>query len=116
MGAIDPIHQQIQAGHVDTCEADAAKKPQNQRDKKAVCEHREREAASRPEQCANHIDPSTVDAIGGTRQEWNRYGVPGEIDAPDPTRLARVECPIGGDLVQSRREGHLGGEVGHQAE
>lgn len=37
MGAIDPIHQQIQARHVHSRQADSAEKPQGQGNSKAVC-------------------------------------------------------------------------------
>jgi len=41
MGSVDPIHQQVEAGHMDTGEGDAAKKAKDQREAKSLRECRE---------------------------------------------------------------------------
>jgi hypothetical protein len=53
--ATDPIHQKVQAGHMNAREADTAEKSQDHCQDKAVGERGKREGRDRPEQCARDI-------------------------------------------------------------
>src|SRR5215831_13953464 len=91
---------------MDPGEADAAKKPQGQREDEPVRKGGECQAGSRAEQCTADIEPATIHAIGGAGQKRDRNGIAGKIDAPDPAGLAAIERPGGGNLMQCRRECH----------